>query len=125
MPCAMRISALIVCRACRVPVPQVPSTMRLLYLETNFIVGAAVGHDTEWSRLLAVPKSGARLCVPEMCLLEALAAIRWKGGRVNEFRQLLSDHSREFRRINTPVAAQLATTLQQSELELAKHVLDF
>jgi hypothetical protein len=51
----------------------------ILYIETNFIVGAALGRDPRFEDLLATNRDQVRICLPDVCIMEAfstLAALR-------------------------------------------------
>ena len=50
----------------------------LIYLETNWIVGAVMGQDQIADGLLSSSEADIHLAVPSVCLMEAISAFDWK-----------------------------------------------
>lgn len=47
--------------------------MAILYIETNFVVGAARGQDPDADALLGVPSKALRILLPSVCVMETLS----------------------------------------------------
>jgi len=77
----------------------------LVYLETNFILAAATGQDPDTAALLATDPSRARLCLPDVCVMEAWYALRAKQKEFNTFRDALGKRIREAQRDLTSATA--------------------
>ena len=92
--------------------------MKRLYLETNFVVGAATGQDPEWQRLVAVPPTDLQICLPDICLMEAFGTVEWKAARLRELGRGLATQARELRRSALAISSRTAADLDQSKIDL-------
>jgi len=51
----------------------------LIYVETNWIVGAVMGQDSRAEDLLSASEANVYLALPAVCVMEAISAFDWKG----------------------------------------------
>ena len=88
----------------------------LVYIETNWIVGAVMGQEPEADELMASPS--VRLILPSVCVMEALKSFEGKRRARNE---LTSDIDREIKDVRRSTgireARELATHLQEAKLQ--------
>ena len=89
-----------------------------MYLETNFIIGAALGRDKHADALLQVSGAGLQICLPSVCIMEAWSVFEDEQKRRNAFRQTLDQQISQLRRDETsPHAKALFKHLQQAYTE--------
>jgi hypothetical protein len=50
----------------------------LIYVETNWIVGAVMGQDSRAEDLLSASEANGYLALPAVCVMEAISAFDWK-----------------------------------------------
>lgn len=87
------------------------------YFETNFLMGTATGRDSASHRLLGLPPHRVTLCLPEMCIMEALSALEDEQKRRNRFGNEIKLQASEAERNRTsPNAALLLTALLSARL---------
>ena len=48
-----------------------------VYVETNFLIGFALGRNEAIDLLMTQPLGGVRILVPAPCLMEALSVLEW------------------------------------------------
>ena len=87
----------------------------ILYLETNFLAGFAMGRDIHAEALLRVPPADLRIALPAVCFMEARSVYEDERKRRNSFENILNSQQSQLRRDLTSVHA----TALQSHLELA------
>jgi hypothetical protein len=93
----------------------------LVYLETNWIVGAVMGQDSRAVELLSLSQSEVRFALPDVCLMEAISAFDWKRIERNRLKDELDRQLSQLQRsIKVQAAQQLATELTQADLTNAK-----
>src|SRR5437016_187011 len=85
----MSCAALDCCRCCMAVAPvRRCASVALLYLETNYLVGAATGRLPSAGNLLGLMRS-VELAIPDVCFMEALSAVMKELSRAREFQQQL------------------------------------
>jgi len=90
----------------------------ILYLETNFIIGAATGRDEHAFELLRVPADKLRIALPSVCIMESLSWFEGELKRRNEFTTRLSEHIHELQRARASAQAKLLLRhLEQARIE--------
>ena len=90
----------------------------ILYLETNFIVGAALGRDKTSDALLQASSTDLQIALPSVCVMEAGSVFEDERKRRNAFRQTLDQQISQLRRDETsPHAKALFQYLQQASTE--------
>ena len=90
----------------------------ILYLETNFIIGAALGRNQSTDALLQVSGVDLQICLPSLCVMEAWSVFEDEQKRRNFFRQTLNQQISQLRRDETsPHAKALLQHLQQAYTE--------
>lgn len=104
--------------------------MVILYLETNFLMSLALMQDPGASALLekAAQDKSLRLAIPQVCIMEAIAAIRRKVEQRTNFQRRIETEINQLERSKTsPVARQLLDELNQSLItndEYTNRILD-
>jgi hypothetical protein len=89
----------------------------ILYVETNFVVGVAKGQDPEGGRLLGEDDDSVTLVFPTVCFMESFFVLNVEKKQWEKFHVGVKDRVRELKRNKTaPLAARLATDLEQSGL---------
>jgi hypothetical protein len=89
----------------------------LVYLETNWIVGAVMGQDTRAGELLSLPESEVQLALPAVCVMEAISAFNRKRDGRNKFKAELARQLGDLQRsIDVSSAQQLVTELTDADL---------
>jgi len=89
----------------------------ILYLETNFIMGAATGRDAEADSLLSVPTDRLRIVIPSVCIMEALSAYEDERKRRNRLSGHIDEQVSQLRRDVTSLHAEsLLQALEQARL---------
>jgi hypothetical protein len=92
--------------------------VKRLYVETNYIVGQAFSQDPLAATISSeATKVGAELCVPSICLQEALATVEMRVKRTNEFSRTLQEKMRELKADRSRTAQTILTLLNQTLLE--------
>jgi len=90
----------------------------ILYLETNFIVGAALGRDKNAEALLQISSTYLQLALPSVSIMEAWSVFEDERRRRNAFRQTLNQQISQLQRDETsPHAKALLQHLQQAYVE--------
>ena len=90
-------------------------TAPIVYIETNWIVGAVMGQDPAADELLAAP--GIHLVLPSVCLMEALKSFEGKRRSRNVLKAALDQEMKEIRRSDEIAEAKaLAAELQEAKL---------
>jgi hypothetical protein len=88
----------------------------LIYLETNWIIGAVMGQDSGADDLLASASDRVKLALPDVCVMEAISAFDWKRGERNK---LTAEHRTQLtqlrRSTQIPAAQRLATQLTEAD----------
>lgn len=88
----------------------------LIYLETNWIIGAVMGQDRLADAVLELP-SNIALAVPDVCLMEAVSAFDWKRIDRNRLSSELDFQLKQLRRSSqVESAVRLAAELTVAEL---------
>jgi len=77
----------------------------ILYIETNFIAGAAMGRDAYTDALLRASAPGLRLALPAVCIMEAWSVFEDERKRRNSFDNTLNNQLSQLRRDLTSVHA--------------------
>ncbi len=90
----------------------------ILYLETNFVIGAALGRDKKAEALLQVSSAELQIVLPGVCIMEAWSVFEDERKRRNAFRQTLDQQISQLQRDETsPHAKALLQHLQQAYVE--------
>ena len=63
----------------------------VLYLETNFIVGAAFGQDEKADILLQIPTAELQIALPAVCIMEVWAVFEAEKKQRNTLKETLND----------------------------------
>jgi predicted nucleic acid-binding protein len=93
----------------------------LVYLETNWIVGAVMGQDSRAGELLSSSKSEVQLALPAVCVMEAISAFDGKRIERNQLKDELDRQLSQLQRsINLESAQRLATELTRADLTNAE-----
>jgi predicted nucleic acid-binding protein len=93
----------------------------LIYLETNWIVGAVMGQDSRAGELLSSSESEVHLALPAVCVMEAISAFDRKRIERNQLKDELDRQLSQLQRsINVQAAQRLATELTQADLTNAE-----
>lgn len=80
----------------------------ILYLETNFIVGAAFGQDEKANILLQIPPAELQIALPSVCIMEVWAVFEAEKKQRNTLKETLNDQIGKLRRYpNSPHAQAL------------------
>lgn len=88
----------------------------LIYLETNWIVGAVMGQDSRADDLLTSPADRVKLALPDVCVMEAISAFDWKRGERTKLAAELGTQLTQLRRsIEIPTAQRLARQLTEAD----------
>jgi hypothetical protein len=92
----------------------------ILYLETNFIIGTALGRDKSSDVLLQASSANLQIALPSVCVMEAWSVFEDEQKRRNHFRQTLDQQISQLRRDETSLHAKaLLRLLQQAYTENA------
>ncbi len=92
--------------------------MPILYVETNFLMGIALGRDAEAGNLLGNPPASLEIAIPEVCCMESLSAFESERKRRFRFNNELNPQISQLRRDLTSNAAQsLLSYLELSQQE--------
>ena len=90
----------------------------ILYIETNFLAGFAMGRDVHAEALLRVPPANLRIAVPAACFMEARSVYEDERKRRNAFENVLDSQLSQLRRDLTSVhATALLLHLEQAYAE--------
>ncbi len=90
----------------------------ILYLETNFIIGASLGRDKKAEALLQVSSADLQIILPSICIMEAWSVFEDERKRRNAFRQTMVQQIGQLRRDETSSHAKaLLQHLQQASTE--------
>jgi hypothetical protein len=93
----------------------------LIYLETNWIIGAVMGQDPRAEDLLVSPPSRVKLALPDVCIMEAISAFDWKRGDRNKLKAELAQQLSQLQRsIEIPTAQSLARQLTEADFTNAE-----
>jgi hypothetical protein len=89
--------------------------MAILYLETNFVVGAARGQDRDADALLGVPSSALRLVMPSVCVMETLSREEGLAGTHTRFELQAKSYINDLKgNVSSPSAKAVTSALEQS-----------
>lgn len=89
----------------------------ILYIETNFIVGAALGRDPLFEELLATDSARVNIYLPDVCVFEAVAVLEGRKRERNKFSGDLRATANELRRHPySTVALDLAAHLENADI---------
>lgn len=89
----------------------------LIYLETNWIIGAVVGQDPFADELLSLSQPEVKLAIPSACLMEAVSAFDRKRIERNDLKSELNRQLAQIQRsAQIPLAQQLTAQLIQANL---------
>lgn len=89
----------------------------IVYIETNFLMGAAMGRDDRWEALFDLPVERARVVMPSICLMEALSAFEDEQKRRNRFGNQIDEQLTQLRRDLTSFhATALLHALEQARV---------
>lgn len=92
----------------------------VLYLETNFIVGAAFGQDERADILLRIPTAELQIALPSVCIMEVWAVFEAEKKQRNTLKDTLNDQIAKLSRYpNSPHALALIKHLQLALTENA------
>lgn len=90
----------------------------ILYIETNFVAGAAMGRDAYADALLGASPPALRLALPAVCVMEAWSVFEDERRRRNSFGNTLNSQLSQMRRDLTSVHAKaLLRNLEQALTE--------
>jgi predicted nucleic acid-binding protein len=93
----------------------------LIYLETNWIVGAVMGQDYRAGELLSSSESEVHLAVPAVCVMETISAFDRKRIERNQLKDELDRQLSQLQRsTNVQAAQRLATELTRADLTNAE-----
>ncbi len=88
--------------------------MKRLYLETNYIVGQAFSQDPPAAMIISESaKVKAQICLPSICVQEALATVENQAKRTNEFDNVLRAKTNELRADQSATAKDMLAQLNQ------------
>jgi hypothetical protein len=92
-----------------------------LYVETNFIVGYAVGQRTNHDDILRAAAARAlELRIPQVCVMEAYSAIDRITSEYNAFGSSIRSRVKQLRRsVSSAAAATAVKSLESASLDLA------
>lgn len=95
--------------------------MPTLYVETNFIVGYAIGQRTKHDNILrAAAARIVQVRIPEVCIMEAYAAIDRKLNEYNTLGNFIRSRLKQLRgSVSSTVAATALSSLESARLDLA------
>jgi len=79
----------------------------LLYIETNFLMGVAMGREERLDDLLALPVDKLKIVLPTVCIMEAWSAFEDERKRRNRFLNQLDQQIGQLCRDNTSTNASL------------------
>ena len=97
----------------------------LIYVETNWIVGAVMGQDPGAEDLLALSADRIKIALPDVCVMEAISAFDWKRGDRNKLRAELDRQLAQLQRsIEIPVAQRLSKQLTEADFTNAEFLSD-
>ena len=92
----------------------------ILYVETSFLVGAAMGRDPSSHELLRLPSEQCRTCIPSVCVMEAWSAYESERNHRNRFAAEVDSQVRQARRdTSSEHARSLVTHLEQARSDAA------
>ncbi len=90
----------------------------ILYIETNFLAGFAMGRDIHAAPLLQISPVDLRISLPAVCVMEAWSVYEDERKRRNGFENILSSQLSQLRRDLTSLHARaLIGHLQQARTE--------
>jgi hypothetical protein len=93
----------------------------LIYVETNWIVGAVMGQDSRAEDLLSASEANVYLALPSVCVMEAISAFDWKRIDRNRLKGELDLQLIQLQRsVDVQTAQRLATELTQADLTNAR-----
>ena len=93
----------------------------LIYLETNWIIGAVMGQDPRADDLLSSPPDQIKLALPDVCVMEAISAFDWKRGERTKLEAVIDTQLTQLQRsITIPTAQRLAKQLSQADFTNVK-----
>ena len=78
----------------------------VLYLETNFIVGAAFGQDEKADILLQIPTAELQIALPSVCIMEVWAVFEAEKKQRNTLKETLNDQIAKLSRYPNSLHAQ-------------------
>ena len=99
--------------------------MVIVYIETNLLVGLALGQEPEAEGLLdeASREPGLQVAIPSICLMEATATMTSRVHDYAELRRRLLDEQTQLKRNRTSAAAkQLLNRLQDAQVACDLHI---
>jgi len=89
----------------------------LIYIETNWILGAVLGQDLRAEELLSSSRAEIELAIPSVCLMEAIITFHGKSDKREQLeRELKLEISQVERSRQIPLAQQLLAQLIQASL---------
>lgn len=92
--------------------------MKRLYLETNYLVGQAFSQDPLGATILHEAASfGAEVCLPSICVQEALATVEVRAKQTSEFSRTLQGKMRDLRSDQSATAQVILSLLNQVLIE--------
>ncbi len=90
----------------------------IVYIETNFLMGAAMGRDANAYELLEVPADELRIVLPSVCIMEAWSTFEQIKKARNQFKQTLDDQISQLRRdITSSHASSLLSHLERAAID--------
>jgi hypothetical protein len=99
----------------------------IVYIETNLLIGLALGQEPEAANLLgeAARRTDLQLAIPSICLMEATATINSRVHDCVELRRRLQDESTQLKRNLTSAAArQLLKHLEDAQVACDGYIED-
>jgi hypothetical protein len=89
--------------------------MAILYIETNFVVGAARGQDPHADALLALPATTLRIALPSVCVMETWSRYERLAGAHTRFEEHAKGYISELRGdVGSASARAMTSALEQS-----------
>jgi len=89
--------------------------MAILYIETNFIVGAARSQDPDADALLGVPSALLRIALPSVCVMETLSREERLAGTHARFEAQAKSYINDLRGdVASPSAKAMTSALERS-----------
>ncbi len=91
----------------------------ILYIETNFIVGGALGQESRIDELLKIPRSQLQIFLPSICIMESWSVFeRMRADRNRFYNEPIDREIRELKRNRTSSSARsLQDHLEAAQVE--------
>ena len=98
--------------------------MPILYVETNLLMGIALGRDAEAGNLLGNPPASLEIAIPEVCCMESLSAFESERKRRFRFKNELNQNISQLRRDLTSASASSLLSYLDMSVEKNENLLN-